>query len=356
DRPPVWPSVIGVLTIVMAVYALARATGQSTWAAWQFIRAAFQGSSSPTPRFPPLEIARQALHVGGNLLAILAGVLLLRRHRATAVLHPVYGVMAILAAALRVSTYCTTAYPAIARSDPYWAGVLLFSAGSNALIGVAYPIFAFVWFCRASVRRRVRSWRTVAGRARAKPDGPVWPSVLGVLSMVMGATALLYSVVELVIVVLQIRRASADEEAWDMAWSVVWAAAALVPVLLVISGWLLVRRRRRAMVCALGYAILACLFVVAMTAFPVFRCLQLYSQRGQGPMTAGDVSVLIGTWVLRGVLSLVFPIFLIAWFARPTVRAQIAPWRVEKAPSIAPGDQAGGAETSAQAARDARPS
>jgi hypothetical protein len=168
-----------------------------------------------------------------------------------------------------------------------------------------------------SRRRQFQQW---AARAAPKVQ-PVWPTVLGWLSMFHAAEGLMRLAEALSSKVLF----ALDSEAWWNAFlkdvgESSYLLAYLAMVLLGIPAVALLRRRRGAgwLHVAGACAVLAGLLmnIIKWTFY------------WDGPLPS--------TGIICEAISAVYPVFLLVWFLRPAIRRQVAQWRRPAAAGIIP--------------------
>ncbi len=314
DRP-LWPRVIGVLSIVLGANRLATSAGSMVVTAGQLLMAGrLMSNVMPTSR-PSLSSIHTWLGAGegaGNIASmvlVVAGVLLLRRRRLTIHLH---WLCAVLTAAGGVPVVLYYVGLMSAMAEPRWMAVVNLAVGS--VIRLAYPVFVVVWFCRKPVRRQMRAWRTRAGRVAARHVGIAWPTVLGALAMVGAGTHLASWLTMLLFF----------SGRWGLTgtsfakWGLLAVVLAELPVRLTeaAGGWLLVRRHRGGIACLLIYAVTWLALSLAQSAIS----LALSAPRGGYPLA------FLPHLIVYALLAAPFPVFLLVWFARPVVRAHIRTW------------------------------
>lgn len=159
---------------------------------------------------------------------------------------------------------------------------------------------------------------------------PLWPSVIGVLSMVLGGTSFLTAgpgVSGSAQILISVAKG-------DYSWLTrpqvlillgLYALRGAADLTLVVAGWLLWRRRRGAGVlhlvaaaAAIPAAALPIVLVVGVPehAFPQVLCTQIGLE----------------------LLALSYPAFLLAWFARPSIRGEVKTWRGRPGPAALPAE------------------
>lgn len=95
-----------------------------------------------------------------GLLAIIAGILLVRRRRASRVMALIYAWVAAATAVIGgIAFAVASVFQSRGASMPGWVvGQQISHSVFNILSGVAIPIFLIVWLGRAKIRDQVRQW------------------------------------------------------------------------------------------------------------------------------------------------------------------------------------------------------
>jgi len=153
-KQPIWPKVIGIISIVLAslglictpISLLVSMRGANAEEALKF--------------FPDWWLAYTTVScVVGVLQAILllaAGIVVLLKRPAGRVLHLVYAVIAIVlgiaSSAIGATSILTADMPAPIKIGAA-AGVFI-----GVLVGMIYPVFLLIWFLRPKIRDQVAAW------------------------------------------------------------------------------------------------------------------------------------------------------------------------------------------------------
>lgn len=256
------------------------------------------------------------LSLCAGVLGIVGGILLLLRRRISLVLHWLYALAQVAALSLFVTDRLQWRYRA-----PY---LLLYDPLTRVGLSLVYPVLVMVWFSRPAVWRHARLWRRRAGRMASKPAGPIWPVVLGALTVYWGATGVLAS-----------SRALGLSMACDLKsfrWNVYYGTTMADRVMLgpaalaIISGALLWRRKRAG--AALCWLYIAAALIMPLRALvPTLNCLVDAAGTGFLRMVwrqSGPELLIRRT--LHTVKLLAWPVFLMIWLARPKIRAQVRSW------------------------------
>jgi len=142
---------------------------------------------------------------------------------------------------------------------------------------------------------------------------PAWPVAIGVLSIVVAGQELYAAI--LAWARFYVTRASEGYLPGDRLDPVLSIPLALLAILLLAAGVLLLRRSQRGLIHA-GYAIikLAWVFLLIFLAEGEARQYRL-----------GLAPILLA--VLEAIPSVAYPVFLLIWFYRPSIRQQMSNWR-----------------------------
>lgn len=154
------------------------------------------------------------------------------------------------------------------------------------------------------------------------PQQPVWPKVIGIISIVLASLGLICTPISLFV---SMRGANAEEALkffpdWWLAYTTVsCVVGVLQAILLLAAGIVVLLKRPAGRVLHLVYAVIAIVLGIASSAF------------GAASILTGDMPapIKIGTAVgiFIGVLvGMIYPVFLLIWFLRPKIRDQVAAW------------------------------
>jgi hypothetical protein len=147
----------------------------------------------------------------------------------------------------------------------------------------------------------------------ATPRNPVWPTVIGVLSMVQSAQPMLFAVwaIRDFLEGLDI----SPSLGWD--YPLACHLGALAAPLLLLGGYLLVKRRRIALVFLLGYAFV---YATSLIGSWILSEMQLQEMESRG-------------WCIywigvrhSGFVTFGYCLFLIVWFLRRSIRREMRAW------------------------------
>ena len=315
---PVWPKVIGVLSIVIGGERLVSGAAMTIVS---FGRALFTGhlNLGNLSRLGFREWLSAGAEGGGNvacMLLVAAGVLLLRRRRMTVPLHWMAAVGTLIAGVLLDAFYARVLSNASGE-----AGAVRLYHGLSLAVRLAYPVFTVMWFRRDSVRQQMELWRTRQGRRAARHVGVAWPAVLGVVMTVHAGSRLLGCLPLLALPLLRDSGRFWPQEG-SLGAAVFGTRILALPVCIVamVGGLLLARRRRAGVVCLLIYAGIE---LILSLAYPAL----------QAAMAARDKYLwqLLPSFVTGALLTAALPAFLLVWFARGKVRAHVRSWPLRPA-------------------------
>ncbi len=107
-------------------------------------------------------------------------------------------------------------------------------------------------------------------------------------------------------------------------WMVLSSVVGLALVILLFVGALRLLRRQAsgARLCALWSWIMIPWTIIATVITLVFQLNAPVPSGGPGQQIGAAIASVIGV-----VIGLVFPVFLVIWFSRPTIKSQVAQWR-----------------------------
>ena len=170
----------------------------------------------------------------------------------------------------------------------------------------------------------------------------VWPMVIGIIAIVLGALGVLGGCAGLVFTpmltmmedVFPPGQPSPLEEVADMvpALMVVAFAGLLVAALLVLAGSGLASRKPWAMTAALAWAVVKMIFVVvnAYVGYEVNRA-QFEAMQGDPNMPAFMSALFPAMGAFGSCIGIawgwIFPVFMLIWFSRPKIRSEVRDWR-----------------------------
>jgi len=294
--PPVWPVVVAVYSMVAAGHT---GLGMTVWLA---INPAFflqfaQAGQGIAPWYFWHFLTQVGLAALSPLLAG-AGLAMLTRHWLGRALHLVW---APAAGALAVAGLVAGATQA---PEHFWEYAI--SASVKSLLGLAYPLFLLVWLTHRPVRRQLEL-RNADRPAYARP---IWPTVLGVLAILLSGHALGDLVQKLCWAPGRISRTPLG---WMQGYWAVNILASLLAVVL-LAGGVALRKRRR-----VGIQRLRLWAVLMLAALLARSALETIAYRG---MQLQPILHAIFMPLLEGA----FPVFLLIWFSRPAVKEEAARW------------------------------
>jgi hypothetical protein len=151
---PVWPVILGVVSIVQAGYALVRLVTMLLNMAYSVVLQGTFSGAFPLGGMGLWNLVQAAQYLLPPLLGVLllaAGVLLYRHYPLAPLLHVIYAVPTVLLSAGLPVAFVLTCPP---QFMPHMA----FPTLQNATVSLIYPVFLLVWFARAKIRRQVAMW------------------------------------------------------------------------------------------------------------------------------------------------------------------------------------------------------
>jgi hypothetical protein len=159
QRPPSWPKVIGIISIVFAGLGLiCTPIGLATREAAG--PAGAEAMEGAPPWYATYQTASALAGIVVAAILLVAGILLCKRRPAGRTMHITYAILNIVVAVGNV----IAAASAVGQMDSGPAGAApfkgVFIGGIviGLVIGLAYPIFILVWFTRPKVRDEVAAW------------------------------------------------------------------------------------------------------------------------------------------------------------------------------------------------------
>jgi len=268
--------------------------------------------------------ASAAASLCAGAAGIAGGILLLGRRRLALRLHWVYGLARIAAVLSYMGMYLTLAEDLPREYRGIWLRTV-YAVGTGEAMQLFYPIFVLAWFSRLSVILHMEGWRTPAGRAASRPAGPIWPTVLGAMGTFWASLELLSAAHKLLGMVLPFLAEPAAIHFVHMAVFLWVLPGAALSAMSLIWGVLLLRRRRSAMPWCIVQA--AC-WLVWTASFPL-----MLTMTGSFPGVAIRLDWIVGM-TASSVVSAIWPVFLLVWFTRPGIRAQVRSWGRGTSPVI----------------------
>lgn len=153
DAPrPIWPTVIGILSILQGFF----------WASCIGLTVAMR-AMHPVQEEPSPEgwwgAVRPALGVVVLVLPILvvvAGIQLIRHRPSGRTLHILYGIVTLLVHGVLFASGAVSMYPRYSENSMLGAYGVGLAVG--ALLSMGYPVFVLIWFLRPKIRRQMMAW------------------------------------------------------------------------------------------------------------------------------------------------------------------------------------------------------
>ncbi len=166
----------------------------------------------------------------------------------------------------------------------------------------------------------------------------VWPTVVGIIGIIYASLGLFGTFCGLAFLFILLSYADWLEsfgisEQWmqemqasmsPVSWTVPASLVGLALVILLFVGAVRLLRRQAsgARLCALWSWIIIPWTIIATVITLVFHFNAPAPSGGPGEQIVGAIAGVIGT-----VIGLVFPVFVVIWFSRPTIKSQVAQWR-----------------------------
>jgi len=321
-RPPIWPTALGVLSIVSGINVL---VGGGWTVAARTLQSAIEGATvgGNIPQISVI-LLQHLLALAATAMGVTGGALLVKRRPVGCTLLLIYAIVR-LAHLLIQPLVLLFGYGEIGYSPSY--GLYNLSAAViSLLLHAPYPIVLLVWLRRRKVRQQTDAMRDPLRRAAMRPaTGSAWPVVIGLLLVVVSATSVLSLGLHLTVrpLILGISgRGYGYGSFGDLSGILILLARLMLPSAAgIIAGLGLLGRRRWAGVLAPIWAALAILSVLA----GVFQVVKLVQSIVPGVVGFDFYGFLLGQ--LMSVISqLVLPVFVLIWMLLPKNRAQMSAW------------------------------
>ena len=195
------------------------------------------------------------------------------------------------------------------------------------------------------VTERTPPTARIPGRHAPLERPSVWPTVLGVIAIVLGVLAVLGGLVGMIIIpVLGWLASSIPGDAvaafrgmieWRGALLVLYGGYVVLGALLAWGGMELTRREARGVTLLRWWAWLKILYAVA--SVPVTAGMQIAQLEGVREAASGDLPLsddvmtimAIGGAVLGALWYAVLPVFVLVWFGRGRIRQEVSDWSAE---------------------------
>jgi hypothetical protein len=169
ERRPVWPSVVGVIAIVLA--ALAFLGGVWAFVSWPFFGRT-GGAFDDRELLKVMERWGQWVTISSVVVAVLGipllygGIMLVKRRASGIRVIVAWAVLEIVAVVFSESVQYLMTQDKMTAIGNMGGGAgsasptiyPLMTAGSTLIFGWAFPVFCLVWFSRKKVREHVATW------------------------------------------------------------------------------------------------------------------------------------------------------------------------------------------------------
>lgn len=164
---------------------------------------------------------------------------------------------------------------------------------------------------------------------------PIWPNVVGIIALVLGGGGVLMSLLSAAGPVVVLLGSRGSEPEWtDEVHGWIWAGVALecVSVLLaaalVLGGVGLLRRKRRSGRLLVAWAGCKLVFALALAvvSYGAMAAQSRAAHDAEAGMAAFSWSLGLGFTLIGFVWALLLPVFVLIWFRRANIKAEIANW------------------------------
>jgi len=160
----------------------------------------------------------------------------------------------------------------------------------------------------------------------ARPARPKWPTIIGVISVILGANVVLG-------IFLSLPSFFSPDgwphnlKGWVQVASIgLTAYAYLLSLLLLVAGILLLRRRR------LGRTLHLVFAAICISTFALYILLWMPGFVGLWPAPSAELVANFKKTIPSWLYGLIYPAFLMLWFSLPKVRRHVAQWH--SSPSV----------------------
>lgn len=178
------------------------------------------------------------------------------------------------------------------------------------------------------------------GEIGGMEDGPRWPKIIGIISIVLGIGGCLGGVWGFLTPMLMRKWAEhvppeqaaalGNVEAWGKWIAISSALTLLIALVLLVAGIALVKRRRYAIKLTRIWAVSKMLFALVSTYVGYIIQQEQFEQMSQqNPVLSGspfvDIALVVGV-AFGLVWGCAFPMFVLIWFSRSKVKAEYSQW------------------------------
>jgi len=161
-KRPAWPTAIGVISVVLGSLGfictpIVMAAGARNTRGNQVYELFPDWYHSYT-------MAAFAVGLAIAVVLLLAGIYLLKRRPAAKLLHVTYALIQVFTAVVNAILLVTTFLPSIRQSSApeHLKTSIIIGWVIGIPIGLVYPVFLLIWFCRPKIVQQVRQWSASA--------------------------------------------------------------------------------------------------------------------------------------------------------------------------------------------------
>jgi hypothetical protein len=155
QKRSVWPTVIGIISIILAslgllctpLVTITNAINPTTQQVYEYL----------PDWYRTWEIVGMFGGIVFAVVLLIGGITLLKRRPVGRTLHLVYAVVSFAVAVVNVVIFATIIGQTAGMPAPMRAGLIGGGVGGTCG-GLIYPVFLLIWFLRAPIAEEVRTW------------------------------------------------------------------------------------------------------------------------------------------------------------------------------------------------------
>jgi hypothetical protein len=158
------------------------------------------------------------------------------------------------------------------------------------------------------------------------PKPPVWPLVVGILSTIFGSLGLLCACASIPMNIMNPAAQQALQQfpEWWRTYQIISGLFGFLMAVVLLSGGIcLIRRRPAGLPLSVAYGVLGLIGSVLNTIITVSG---MAGFQMPGPMGGSMKSVMMVSPFVGLIFGAGYPIFLLIWFARPSIRQEVRSW------------------------------
>lgn len=167
DAKPVWPTVVGIISLCIAGLFGLLTLGQMISNAAGFGNAQQRQMVASVPDWiKSLQLASGLLAIATYVVLAIGGVMLLKRRRLGRTLHIAYALIGIVlaiagtAVGIVMMNHMTMPGNQPVKLQPVIRIVAIAAVIIGLLFSLAYPVFLLIWFSRAKIKKHIQTWQS----------------------------------------------------------------------------------------------------------------------------------------------------------------------------------------------------